>query len=109
MRILIIKMSSMGDLVHTLPALVEAKKNVANITFDWLVDDSLKDLLYLYQSLNDANNQSSQSSNNIIDNILTIPLRAIKHKFSVNKIKPSITILKDFIKNLRKNKKSFLS
>ena len=28
----------MGDLIHALPALTEAKDHINNITFDWVVD-----------------------------------------------------------------------
>ena len=28
----------MGDLMHALPALTEAKENIQNISFDWVVD-----------------------------------------------------------------------
>lgn len=37
-RVLIIKLASMGDLVHLLPALSDAKKAHPNIIFDWVVD-----------------------------------------------------------------------
>ncbi|MES2200124.1 MAG: lipopolysaccharide heptosyltransferase I [Chlamydiota bacterium] len=37
-RVLIIKLASMGDLVHLLPALTDAKKADPNIIFDWVVD-----------------------------------------------------------------------
>lgn len=39
MRVLIIKTSSMGDIIHTLPALTDAGKAHPNIRFDWLVED----------------------------------------------------------------------
>lgn len=40
MRVLIIKTSSMGDLVHTLPALTDAMRAVPGIKFDWLVEEN---------------------------------------------------------------------
>lgn len=44
MRVLLIKTSSMGDLIHTLPALTDAKKAYPDITFDWLVEEEYTDI-----------------------------------------------------------------
>ncbi len=44
MKVLIIKMSSMGDIVHTFPALTDAGKFVKNIRFDWVVENTFKEL-----------------------------------------------------------------
>ncbi|MED5509324.1 MAG: lipopolysaccharide heptosyltransferase I [Pseudomonadota bacterium] len=38
MRVLIIKLTSMGDLMHALPALTDAAKIYPDIEFDWVVD-----------------------------------------------------------------------
>ena len=38
MRVLIIKLTSMGDLMHALPALTDAAKVFPDIEFDWVVD-----------------------------------------------------------------------
>lgn len=40
MRVLIIKTSSMGDVIHTLPALTDAGKAFPDITFDWVVEEN---------------------------------------------------------------------
>ena len=40
MRILIVRLSAMGDLVQTLPALSDAAKAIPKIKFDWVVDES---------------------------------------------------------------------
>lgn len=39
MRILLVKTSSMGDLIHTFPALTDAGRAIPGIEFDWLVED----------------------------------------------------------------------
>lgn len=44
MRVLLIKTSSMGDLIHTLPALTDAAKAVPGIQFDWLVEEGFVDI-----------------------------------------------------------------
>ena len=40
MRLLIVRLSAMGDLVQTLPALTDAAKAFPDIKFDWVVDES---------------------------------------------------------------------
>lgn len=40
MRVLLIKTSSMGDLIHTFPALTDAGKAIPGISFDWVVEES---------------------------------------------------------------------
>jgi heptosyltransferase-1 len=40
MKVLLIKTSSMGDLIHTLPALTDAGLALPGIQFDWLVEES---------------------------------------------------------------------
>ena len=39
MRVLIVKTSSMGDVLHTLPALTDAQQAIADIQFDWVVEE----------------------------------------------------------------------
>lgn len=44
MRVLLIKTSSMGDIIHTLPALTDAGLAIPGISFDWVVEDSFADI-----------------------------------------------------------------
>jgi heptosyltransferase-1 len=44
MRVLIVRLSAMGDLVQTLPAITDAKRARPEITFDWVVDESFADV-----------------------------------------------------------------
>ena len=44
MRVLIIKLSSMGDLMHAFPALTEAAEHYPDITFDWVVDEGFSEV-----------------------------------------------------------------
>ncbi|MBI6548044.1 lipopolysaccharide heptosyltransferase RfaC [Xenorhabdus lircayensis] len=39
MRVLLVKTSSMGDVLHTLPALTDAKQHLPDIQFDWVVEE----------------------------------------------------------------------
>lgn len=44
MRVLIIKTSSMGDIIHTLPALTDAGHAIPGITFDWVVEEGFAEV-----------------------------------------------------------------
>lgn len=39
MRVLIVKTSSMGDVLHTLPSLTDAMQAIPGIRFDWVVEE----------------------------------------------------------------------
>lgn len=40
MRVLIVKTSSMGDVLHTLPALTDAMNAIPGMSFDWVVEEN---------------------------------------------------------------------
>ena len=63
MKIVIIKLSAMGDIVHSMVALEFIKKRLPNIEIDWVVEKSFKAIL---------------DNNPNIDNILTLELKSIK-------------------------------
>lgn len=44
MRILVVKLTSLGDVVHTLPAISDAATRVKNIEIDWLVEENFKSI-----------------------------------------------------------------
>lgn len=44
MRVLIIKMSSMGDIIHTLPAVTDAIIAIPHIQFDWVVEEAFTEI-----------------------------------------------------------------
>ncbi len=44
MRVLLIKTSSMGDIIHTLPALTDASRALPDIHFDWMVEESFAEI-----------------------------------------------------------------
>lgn len=44
MKILLIKTSSMGDVIHTLPAVTDATKAIPGISFDWVVEESFSEI-----------------------------------------------------------------
>ena len=44
MRVLIVKTSSMGDVIHTLPALTDAAARLPHIQFDWVVEEAFAEI-----------------------------------------------------------------
>lgn len=42
MRVLLVKTSSLGDVVHTLPALTDAARMIPGIRFDWVVEEAFQ-------------------------------------------------------------------
>jgi heptosyltransferase-1 len=44
MRVLLIKTSSMGDVIHALPALTDAGNAIPGIQFDWMVEDTFAEI-----------------------------------------------------------------
>lgn len=62
-RILIVKITSMGDIIQTLPALTDAAYAVPGIRFDWVVEESFKEIPLLHPS---------------VDKIITLPYRKWK-------------------------------
>ncbi len=43
-KVLIIKTSSLGDVIHTLPALTDAKTALGEVQFDWVVEESFSEI-----------------------------------------------------------------
>jgi heptosyltransferase I len=44
MRILFVKLTSMGDLIHALPALTDAMRNIPGIAIDWVIDKNFAEV-----------------------------------------------------------------
>ncbi|HLX54565.1 MAG TPA: lipopolysaccharide heptosyltransferase I [Aquella sp.] len=67
-KILIIRLSSLGDIIHTFPMVYDIKKNKPEYEIDWLVDENFKDIVKLNPNVNE---------------IISIPLRRWKsNKFA---------------------------
>lgn len=84
-KILIIKLSSMGDLIHTFPAINDAVNHFGsdNIHFDWVVEKSFCEI---------------PGFTNNINKIIKAPLRSIKNN---PKLLFTSKVFIDFVKNLR--------
>lgn len=66
MRVLIIKTSSLGDVIHTLPALTEAGKNIPGISFDWVLEPAFAEIPTLHP---------------LVKNVIVSPLRYFRRNF----------------------------
>lgn len=82
MKICIVKLSAMGDIIHSMIALQFLKKNISNIQIDWIVEDAFKGVL---------------ENNPHIDNILSVNLKSIKKEKS--QIFLQIKLLQEYGKN----------
>lgn len=67
MKICIVKLSALGDIIHSMVVLQFIKEKFPNITVDWVVEEAFKDIL---------------KNNPHIDNILSVNLKSIKKKKS---------------------------
>lgn len=52
MRILIIKTTSLGDVVHNLPVVADIKRQHPNALIDWVVEESFVDILTMHPGIN---------------------------------------------------------
>ncbi len=54
MRVLIVKTSSMGDVIHTLPAVTDAVNALPNICFDWVVEEGFQEIPKWHPSIDEV-------------------------------------------------------
>lgn len=52
MRVLLVKTSSMGDVLHSLPALTDAQLAIPNIQFDWVVEEGFAQIPTWHSAVN---------------------------------------------------------
>ncbi|KOR31306.1 hypothetical protein TI04_01610 [Achromatium sp. WMS2] len=90
MRVLVVKTSSLGDIVHTMPAITDMLAHVPAITCDWLVEESFARLPTLHPALN---------------RIISVALRRWRHApLSVHTIQE----IKNFVKTLNANNYDYI-
>ncbi|MEZ2329151.1 lipopolysaccharide heptosyltransferase I [Mesorhizobium sp. RCC_202] len=51
MKVLIVKTSSMGDVIHTFPAVEDALRNRPDVTFDWCVEETFAGIVALHPAI----------------------------------------------------------
>ncbi len=104
MRVLIIKLTSMGDLMHALPALTDAAKKIPNIEFDWVVDENFSEVPLWHPKVKSIITTNHRSwKKNIFSTSLIRELRTIK--YTLNNINYNAVI--DMQNNLKSAAISF--
>jgi heptosyltransferase-1 len=51
MKILLVKTSSIGDLIHTMPAITDAMSHKPDLSFDWLVEERLAPICHWHPAI----------------------------------------------------------
>ena len=69
MQVLLIKTSSMGDIIHTLPALTDASIAIPGIKFDWVVEPAFQEIPVWHSA---------------VQNIMVAPLRSWRKNLLAN-------------------------
>lgn len=87
MKILLIKLSSLGDLIHVFPALSDAQQNFPDLQVDWLVEEPFKEVPTWHPAVSE---------------VIPLGLRRIK-KQGWWRLK-SLTEIFDLIKRLRRGR-----
>ncbi len=54
MRVLLVKLSSLGDVVHSFPALTDAARALPGVEIDWLVDEAFAPLARLHPAVREV-------------------------------------------------------
>lgn len=54
LRILLVKMSSMGDIFHTFPAISDVKAHYPNALIDWVVEDGFREIVDWHPAIHKA-------------------------------------------------------
>lgn len=52
MKVCVIKTSSMGDVIHTLPALTDAQKAIPSLSIDWVVEENFAEIPRWHSAIN---------------------------------------------------------
>ncbi|HEV7285355.1 MAG TPA: lipopolysaccharide heptosyltransferase I [Kaistia sp.] len=65
MRVLLVKLSSLGDVVHTYPAVTDAMRAIPGLELDWVVDEAFAPLARLHPA---------------VRNVIALPIRRMKKK-----------------------------
>ena len=52
-RVLLIKLTSLGDLIHALPALSDAKRARPELEFDWVIDENFREIALWHPAVKD--------------------------------------------------------
>lgn len=86
MKILIIKLSSIGDVIHTLPVLSAIKKEIPNAEIDWVVEKKSAEIL---------------RGNPLINKIIEVDTKSLRKKDDFGK---NLSLARESLRDLRETK-----
>lgn len=86
MKILIIKLSSIGDVIHTLPILSAIRKGLPNAEIDWVVEKKSAEIL---------------RNNPLINNLIEVDTKSLRTKDSFGK---NLSLARENLRDLRSTK-----
>ncbi|MEE9494634.1 MAG: lipopolysaccharide heptosyltransferase I [Gammaproteobacteria bacterium] len=84
MRILIVKTSSLGDVVHMLPAITDAARMIPDLTVDWVVEESF---------------QAVPNWHPVVDKVIPVAIRRWRKNFFSSQIRREIKSTKQIIRS----------
>ncbi len=79
MKVLIIKTSSLGDLIHTLPAVTDAAKAIPGISFDWVAEENFSEI---------------PSWHPAVDKVIPIAIRRWRKKWNQKEVSAAVRALR---------------
>lgn len=82
MRVLIVKMSSLGDVIHTLPAVTDALDQLPGTRFDWVVEEAFRDIPAMHPA---------------VERVISVAIRRWRGNWSgaLREIRPSLMALRE--------------
>ena len=86
MKILIVKLGSIGDIIHTLPSLAAIRENIPDAEISWVAESRSAEIL---------------RGNRLIDRLIEVDTRSLRRGPIVASILPS---LKEHFRKLRRDK-----
>ncbi len=84
MRILIVKTSSLGDVVHMLPAITDAARMIPDLTVDWVVEESF---------------QAVPNWHPVVDKVIPVAVRRWRKNFFSSPIRNEIRSIKQILRS----------
>ena len=98
-RVLLIKLTSMGDLMHALPAITEAKSKYEDIEFDWVIDKNFSSVAKWHPSvINTIETNHRKWKTNIFSSEVRKEIKDIRSKINEASY--------DFVVDMQNNLKS---
>lgn len=86
MHVLIVKVSSLGDVIHTLPALTDAKSAIPDIKFDWVIEEGFAEIPVWHTAVNKVIPVALRRwKKNILKMIFSREYKKFKHNLKATK------------------------